>query len=236
MNKQITNRAKVLVQAIDLSIDEAVVYKEIILQEQDFPSPPSASLQHNGNTVLLHDAELQPLLIHEPWFRLLQIQPRYSAFIFSIQAWSASVKPDLYQPALLSIQFPNHPTLFVSHKAEGTECIFSFFSVESQIEGFLCCLSASICNQKIRKTERKRERGGWRGEAEVGWSIIARSERNLCVWSRALCMSACQPGDFSSCVWKHACSLLHTRLRESVGVWQMLLDGNLAFMSLCVSN
>lgn len=85
----------------------------------------------------------------------------------------------------------------MSHKAEGTEYIFRFFSVKSQIEGFLYCLSPSICNQKISKTERKRGRGG-----EVGWSIIARSERNLCVWSMALCMSACQPGNFSSVCMK----------------------------------
>lgn len=43
----------------------------------------------------------------------------------------------LYQPSMLSTQFPNHPTVFMTHKAEETEYIFSFFSVKSQIGGFL---------------------------------------------------------------------------------------------------
>lgn len=123
--------------------------------------------------------------------------------------------PDTRYISLPHYQYnsPHHPTLFMSHKAEGTEYVFSFFSVKSQIEGFLYCLSLSICNQKIRKTWRKRERGGgWGGE--VGWSLIARSERNLCVWSRALCMLACQPGDFSFCVWKHACSFFFAHTVE----------------------
>lgn len=86
----------------------------------------------------------------------------------------------LLRPALLSIMAPQHPTSLMSHKAEGSEHILS--PVKSQIEGFLSCLSRSICNQTIRKTE---------GD-ETGRSIIARSERNLCVWSRTLCTVACQ--------------------------------------------
>lgn len=66
-------------------------------------------------------------------------------------------------PHVINTIPPNHPTLFMSHKAEGTEYVFSFFSVKSQIEGFLYCLSLSICNQKIRKTGRKRARKGGGG-------------------------------------------------------------------------
>lgn len=50
-------------------------------------------------------------------------------------------------------------------------------------------------------------------------------------------MSACQPGDFSSCV----CENIHVRFcthsrGERAGVWQTLLDVKLAFMALCVMN
>lgn len=84
-------------------------------------------------------------------------------------------------------------------KQKERNILFSFLSVESQIEGFSYCSSPLVCNQKI--TETKRQRG-----LEVGWSILARSERNLCVWSMALCMSACEPGNFVSCMHKHVYS------------------------------
>lgn len=73
------------------------------------------------------------------------------------------------------MQFPNHPTLFMSHKAEGPEYIFSFFSVKSQIEGF------SPVSLNLQSEEQEERGGRGREEGEVGRSIIARSERNLCV-------------------------------------------------------
>lgn len=77
---------------------------------------------------------------------------------------------------------------------------FSAFShLRARLKGsYTACLSQAAIKRSLRPGNERRGGGG-----EVGWSIIARSERNLCVWSRALRMSACQPGNFSSCVWKH---------------------------------
>lgn len=56
---------------------------------------------------------------------------------------------------LLSIQFSHHPTLFMTHKVEGTEYIFSFFSVESQTEGFLSRLSSLNLQSEDEKDREK---------------------------------------------------------------------------------
>lgn len=85
------------------------------------------------------------------------------------------------QPASICI-CPNHPTLFMSHKAEGTEYIFRYFSVKSQSEGFLYCSSPPVCNQKIAL--------GPTGRAAVG---------------RAFCVLVFQEGTFAFFVHKHAC-------------------------------
>lgn len=113
----------------------------------------------------------------------------------------------------------HHPTLFMSHKAE---YIFCLFSIRSQIEGFLYCLSLSICNQKIRKTNRK--------SVCVSCNCQIR-EKSLCVCEVGLSLAR----QFL-CMKTHACPFsLHTLLRGKCG---FLADtvGKLACMALCISN
>lgn len=194
---------------------------------------PSVSLHTAAQqwSPLLDDAEVQPLLLLLCWVLV------YSAEISSLENIFQS-RPNLHllnlpYISLARYQYNFQTILHCSWVIKRRE--LNTFSAFSPLRARLkSSCAACLPHSAIRRSGRPGESG--REEGEVGWSIIARSERNLCVWSGALCMSACQPGDFSSCVWKHACSFLHTLFRESVGVWQTLLNGKLAFMALCVSN
>lgn len=108
---------------------------------------------------------------------------------------------------------------------------FSAFShLRARLKGsYTACLSQAAIKRSLRPGNERRGGGG-----EVGWSIIARSERNLCVWSRALRMSACQPGNFSSCVWKHV--LFSKNCWGNVWVFGPHFRGENWHLWLCISN
>lgn len=119
--------------------------------------------------------------------------------------------------ALLSIHFP--PTIlhcsWVIKQGESELDTFPAFSpLRAGLKGSCAaCLSLSA----IRRSGRPRVRG--REGGEVGWTLIARSERNLCIWSRAFCVLACQRGDFFFRIWKHACPPTPTRCWWKVWVF-----------------